>query len=92
MSGCGKFSSGNGKRIQIRAGEHGVQPILVLPQSAIHCFLIAELTHDNPKRVLHPTAQRRFAVFNVAFPVNSVVTDPGKTPEAAVNTGIIEKR
>ena len=91
-TGCGTFSSGDGKRIQIRAGEHGVQPILVLPQSAIHCFLIAELTHDNPKRVLHPTAQRRFAVFNVAFPVNSVVTDPGKTPEAAVNTGIIEKR
>ena len=82
MSGCGKFSSGDGKRIQIRAGEHGVQSVLVFPQSAIHCFLIAELTLDDPKRVLHPTAQRRFAVFNVAFPVNRVVADPGKTAGA----------
>ena len=42
MSGCGKFSSGDGKRIQIRAGEHGVQPILVFLQTTIHSFLIAE--------------------------------------------------
>ena len=89
MSGCGKFSLRDGKRIQIRAGEHGVQPIRILPQSATHCFVIAELTLDNPKRVLHLTAQRRFAVFNVAFSVNSVVTDPGKTAGAAVNTEII---
>ena len=92
MSGCGKFSSGDGKRIQIRAGEHGVQTVFVFRQSAVHRFLIAELTLDDPKCVLYLTAHRGLAVLNVAFPVNSVVTDPGKTPEAAVNTGIIEKR
>ena len=88
MSGYGKFSPGHGKHIQIRAGEHGVQPILVLPQSAIHCFLIAELTLDDPERVLYFAAHCGFAVFNITLPVNRVVTDPGKTAGAAVNTEI----
>ena len=35
MSGCGKFSPGHGKRIQIRAGEHGVQSVLVFLQTTI---------------------------------------------------------
>ena len=89
MSGCGKFSSGDGKRIQIRAGEHGVQSVLVFLQTTIHSFLVAELTLDDPERVLYFAAHRGFAVFNVAFSVNSVVTDPGKTAGAAVNTEII---
>ena len=88
MSGCGKFSSGDGKRIQIRAGEHGVQSVLVFPQSAIRCFLIAELTLDDPERMLYFAAHRRFAVFNITLPVNRVVTDPGKTAGAAVNAEI----
>ena len=88
MSGCGKFSPGHGKRIQIRAGEHGVQSVLVLPQSAIHGFLVAELTLDDPERVLYFAAHRGFAVFNITLPVNRVVTDPGKSARAAVNTEI----
>lgn len=88
MSGCGKFSPGHDKRIQIRAGEHGVQSVLVLPQSAIHGFLVAELTLDDPERVLYFAAHRGFAVFNITLPVNRVVTDPGKSARAAVNTEI----
>ena len=88
MSGCGKFSSGDGKCIQIGTSEHSVQPILVLPQSAIHGFLVAELTLDDPERVLYFAAHRGFAVFNITLPVNRVVTDTGKTAGAAVNTEI----
>ena len=88
MSGCGKFSSGDGKRIQIRAGEHGVQPILVLHQSAIHRFLITELTFDDPKRMLHLTAHRGFAVFNIPFPVDCIVADLGETAGAAINAEV----
>ena len=88
MSGCGKFSSGHSKRIQIGTSEHSVQPILVFPQSAIHGFPVAELTLDDPERVLYFAAHRGFAVFNITLPVNRVVTGPGKTAGAAVNAEI----
>ena len=88
MSGCGKFSSGHSKRIQIGTSEHSVQPILVFPQSAIHGFPVAELTLDDPERVLYFAAHRGFAVFNITLPVNRVVADPGKTAGAAVNAEI----
>ena len=57
ISGCGEFSAGDGKGVQIGTGEHGVQTIFVFRQSAIHGFLIAELTLDDPKCVLYLTAQ-----------------------------------
>ena len=75
ISGCGESSSGNSKRIQIGTGKHGVQPILVFHQSAIHRFLVAELALDDPERVFHLAAHRGLAVFNVTFPVNRVVAD-----------------
>ena len=58
VSGCGKFSPGDGKRIQIRAGEHGVQSVLVFLQTTIHGFPVAELTLDDPERVLYFAAHR----------------------------------
>lgn len=88
MSGCEKFSSGDGKRIQIRAGEHGVQSVLVFLQTTIHGFPVAELTLDDPECVLYFAAHRGFAVFNITLPVNRVVADPGKTAGAAVNAEI----
>lgn len=88
MSGCGKFSSGDGKRIQIRAGEHGVQSVLVFLQTTIHGFPVAELTLDDPECVLYFAAHRGFAVFNIMLPVNRVVADPGRTAGVAVNTEI----
>ena len=88
MSGCGKFSSCHGKRIQIGTSKHGVQSVLVFLQSAIHGFPVAELTLDDPERMLYFAAHRRFAVFNITLPVNRVVTDPGKTAGAAVNAEI----
>ena len=88
VSAYGEFSPGHGKCIQIGTSEHGVQPILVLPQSAIHGFPVAELTLDDPERVLYFAAHRGFAVFNITLPVNCVVADPGKTAGAAVNTEI----
>ena len=88
MSGCGKFSSGDGKRIQIRAGEHGVQSVLVFLQTTIHGFPVAELTLDDPECVLYFAAHRGFAVFNITLPVNRVVADPGKSAGAAVNAEI----
>ena len=88
MSGCGKFSSGDGKRIQIRASEHGVQSVLVFLQTTIHGFLVAKLTLDDPERVLYFAGHRGFAVFNITIPVNLIVTDPGKTAGAAVHTEI----
>ena len=86
MSGCGKFLSGDSKCIQIGTSEHGVQSVLIFHQSAIHRFLITELTLDDPERVLYFAAHRGFAVFNITLPVNRVVTDPGKTAGAAVNS------
>ena len=88
MSGCGKFLSGDSKCIQIGTSEHGVQSVLILHQSAIHRFLITELTLDDPERVLYFAAHRGFAVFNITLPVNRVVADPGKTAGAAVNAEI----
>ena len=88
VSDCGKFSSGHSKRIQIRAGEHGVQSVLVFLQTAIHGFLVTELTLDDPERVLYFAAHRGFAVFNITLPVNRVVADPRKTAGAAVNAEI----
>ena len=88
MSGCGKFSSGHSKRIQIGTSEHGVQSVLVFLQTTIHGFLVAKLTLDDPERVLYFAAHRGFAVFNITLPVNRVVADPGKTAGAAVNAVI----
>ena len=88
MSGCGKCSSGDGKCIQIGTSEHSVQSVLVFLQTTIHGFPVAELTLDDPKRVLYFAAHRGFAVFNITLPVNRVVTDPGKTAGAAVNAEI----
>ena len=56
MSGCGKFSSGDGKRKQIGTSEHGVQSVLVFLQTTIHGFFVAELTLDDPERMLHLTS------------------------------------
>ena len=88
MSGCGKFSSGDGKRIQIGTSEHGVQSVLVFLQTTIHGFPVAELTLDDPERVLYFAAHRGLAVFDITLPVNRVVTDPGKTAGTAVNAEI----
>ena len=88
MSGCGEFSPCHGKRIQIGTSEHGVQSVLIFLQTTIHGFLIAELTFDDTERVLYFAAHCGFAVFNITLPVNRVVTDPGKTAGAAVNTEI----
>ena len=88
VSAYGEFSPGHGKCIQIGTSEHSVQSVLVFLQTAIHCFLIAELTLDNPERVLYFAAHRGFAVFNITLPVNSVVADPGKAAGAAVNAEI----
>ena len=88
VSGYGEFSPGYGKRIQIGTSEHGVQSVLVFLQTTIHGFLVAELTLDDPERVLYFAAHRGFAVFNITLPVNRVVTDPGKTAGAAVNAEI----
>ena len=81
MSGCEKFSSGDGKRIQIRAGEHGVQSVLVFLQTTIHGFPVAELTLDDPECVLYFAAHRGFAVFHAAFPVDGVVANLGRTAQ-----------
>ena len=59
--------------------EHGVQPVLVLVQSAIHRFPVTELTLDDPEYLFHLAAHRGFTVFNGAFPINGVVTDSGNT-------------
>ena len=88
MSGCGKFLSGDSKCIQIGTSEHGVQSVLIFHQSAIHRFLITELTLDDPERMLYFAAHRGFAVFNITLPVNRVVADPWKTAGAAVNAEI----
>ena len=64
VSGYGEFSPGYGKRIQIGTSEHGVQSVLVFLQTTIHGFLVAELTLDDPERVLYFAAHRGFAVFN----------------------------
>ena len=88
MSGCGKFLSGDSKCIQIGTSEHGVQSVLIFHQSAIHRFLITELTLDDPERVLYFAAHRGFAVFNITLPVNRVVADLGKAAGAAVNAEI----
>lgn len=88
VSGFGKLSPGDSKRIQIRASEHGIQPILVFLQSAIHCFLVAELALDNSQCVLYLAPYRGFAVFDVMLSVSSVIADLGETAGAAVNTEV----
>ena len=86
ISGCGKFSSGDGKCIQIDTGKHGIQPIRIFHQSAIHRFLVAELTLDDSECVLYFATHRGFAVFDVTFPVNRIVADLGETTGAAIDS------
>ena len=88
VSGYGEFSPGHGKRIQIGTSEHGVQSVLVFLQTTIHGFPVAELTLDDPERVLYFAAHRGFAVFNITRPANRVVADPGKTAGTAVHAEI----
>ena len=64
ISGCGESSPGDCKGVQIGTGEHGVQTVFVFRQSAVHRFLIAELTLDDPKCVLYLTAHRGLAALN----------------------------
>ena len=85
ISDRGEFSPGDGKCIQIVAGEHGVQSGLVFIQPTIRCFPITELTLDDSEYVLYFAAYRRFSVLNIPFPVNRVVTDLGETTGVAVD-------
>lgn len=64
ISGCGESSPGDCKCVQIGTGEHGVQTVFVFRQSAVHRFLIAELTLDDPKCVLYLTAHRGLAALH----------------------------
>ena len=88
MSGCGEISPDDGQIVQVGAGEHGIQPILVLHQSTIHRLAVPELTLNDSEGVLYLAAHRGFAVFNVAFPVDGMVTYFGETAGTAVNTEV----
>lgn len=88
ISGCGKFSPGNSKGVQIGTGEHGVQTVLVLLQSPIHRFLVAELALDDSECVLHFAPNRGFAIFNVSFPVDGVVRYMRQFARTAVDAKI----
>ena len=74
--------------LQIGTSGHSIQSVLVFLQTTIHGLLVAELTLDDPERMLYFAAHRGFAVFNITLPVNSVVADPGKAAGAAVNAEI----
>ena len=89
MSGCGKFPPCDGKHIQIRAGEHGIQSVLVFLQTAIHGFLVVELTLYDPKCVFNLTSHRGLAVFNVSFPVNCVVRYMRQLYSMSVNVSCV---
>ena len=67
---------------------HGIQTVLVLFQPTIYRFLVPKLTLDGPECVLYFTTHRRFAVFHVAFPVDSVVANLGKTIRTAVDAEV----
>ena len=58
-----EFSPGDSQRIQIGTGKHGVQPILVFLQSAIHFFLAAELARDDYECVFNLAACLGFKVY-----------------------------
>ena len=73
---------------KIGTSEHGIQTVLVLLQPTIYRFLVAKLTLDDPECVLYFTAHRGFAVFNVAFPVDGVVANLGKTARTAVDAEV----
>ena len=51
-------------------------------------FPVTELALDDPEYVFHLAAHRGFAVFDVAFPIDGVVTDFGKTAGAAVDAEV----
>ena len=85
---CGKFSPSDCKGVQIGTDEHCVQTILVFLQASVRHFSVAKLAFYYSEYVLHLTANGRFAVFDVPFPVDCVVTRSGHTPGAAADTKI----
>ena len=76
---------GDGKCIQIGTGKHGIQAILVFHQSAIRCFPVVKLTFDDPECVLHLTAHRGFTIFDISFPIDGIVGNPGQLAGTTVN-------
>ena len=76
------------KGVQIGTGEHCVQTILVFLQASVRHFSVAKLAFYYSEYVLHLTANGRFAVFDVPFQVDCVVTHSGQTPGAAADTKI----
>ena len=51
----------------------GMQSILIFLETTVRRFFVAKLAFYNAKCMLHFATDRRFAIFNITIPVDSVV-------------------
>ena len=88
MSCLLQFSPGHCQEIQIRAGEHGIQPVFIFLQAPVSDFSVPKLTFDDAKDVFYFAADRGFALFDLACPINGVVAHLGKSAGAEVDATV----
>ena len=81
-----QLSSSNGKSIEVRAGKHSIQSILVFLQAPISNFSVPKLAFDDSEYVLHFATDRGFLLFNITGPIDGVITYFGKSAGTQVDT------
>ena len=86
-----QLSSSNGQSIEVRAGKHSIQSILIFLQAPISNFPVPKLAFDYSEYVLYFASDRGFLPFNITGPVDGVVTYSGESTgtqvDAVVNDG-----
>ena len=91
MSCLAQLSSGSGQSIEVCAGKHSVQTILIFLQAPISDFSVPKLAFDDSEYVFHFASNRGFLLFNITGPVDGVVTYSGESAgtqvDAVVNGG-----
>ena len=58
----------------IRTCKQEIESVPFLLQSSVDYFLVAELTLQNEKRMLHFATNRGFVMLNLLYPVNAGVS------------------
>ena len=79
LSCLAQLSSSNGQSIEVRAGKHSIQSILVFHQAPISNFPVPKLAFDDSEYVLHFASGRGFLLFKITGPVDGVVTYSGES-------------
>ena len=85
MSCLLQFSPGHLQEVEVCAGKHDIQPVLVFLQAPVSDFSIPKLAFDDAEDRLHFASNGGFAAFNISSPVNGLVAYLGELAGAEVD-------